>query len=54
VGVTLDTNIYVSALNFGGRAARLLSMAEAGVLQIDISNETEKELVRVLREDFSW
>lgn len=52
--VTLDTNVLVSALNFGGRAASLLGMAQAGQLQIDITDHIEKELVRVLREDFAW
>jgi hypothetical protein len=54
VSVTLDTNVYVSALNFGGRAARLLAMAENGAIIIDISDHIENELVRVLREDFKW
>src|SRR5579863_1821284 len=54
MSVTLDTNTYVSALNFGGREMRLLNMAEAGALVIDISNHIEKELLRVLREDFDW
>ena len=52
--VTLDTNVYISALNFGGRAARLLGMARAGMIQIDISGHIEGEIVRVLREDFGW
>ena len=38
MSVTLDTNIYVSALEFGGLGARILGMARAGVLQIDISD----------------
>lgn len=54
MSVTLDANVYVSALNFGGRALRLLAMAQAGALQIDISDQIEEELVRVLREDFGW
>jgi putative PIN family toxin of toxin-antitoxin system len=54
MSVTLDTNAYVSALNFGGREMRLLNMAEAGVLVIDISDHIESELKRVLREDFQW
>jgi putative PIN family toxin of toxin-antitoxin system len=54
VRVTLDTNVYVSALNFGGRAARLLGMAQAGMIRIDISDQIEAEVVRVLREDFDW
>jgi predicted nucleic acid-binding protein len=53
VSVTLDTNVYVSALNFGGRASRLLGLAEAGTLVIDISEPIEQELARVLREDTS-
>jgi putative PIN family toxin of toxin-antitoxin system len=52
--VTLDTNIYVSALNFGGRPAQLLGMAQAGSIRIDISDEIIDELIRVLREDFAW
>ena len=52
--VTLDTNIYVSALNFGGLASRVLGMAKAGTIRIDISDHIEAELVRVLREDFAW
>lgn len=54
MSVTLDTNVYVSALNFGGRAARLLAMAEKGAIVIDISDHIENELIRVLREDFQW
>ncbi len=54
MSVTLDTNVYVSALSFGGRPLRLLTMAQAGALQIDISDQIEEELVRVLREDFGW
>ena len=52
--VTLDTNIYVSALNFGGRPAQLLGMAQAGTIRIDISDAIMAELIRVLREDFAW
>ena len=55
MSITVDTNIYVSALNFGSRPAlRLLDMADARVLTIDISAHIEEELVRVLREDFAW
>jgi putative PIN family toxin of toxin-antitoxin system len=52
--VTLDTNIYVSALNFGGKPAQLLGMAQAGAIRIDISDAIMAELMRVLREDFAW
>src|SRR5260370_10281960 len=52
--VTLDTNVYVSALNFGGKAAEMLGMAQAGTMRIDISDAIMAELMRVLREDFAW
>ena len=52
--VTLDTNIYVSALEFGGVGARLLGMARAGTIRIDVSGPILDELVTVLRDDFEW
>ena len=54
VSVTLDTNIYVSALEFGGIGARFLGMARAGMIRIDVSNTILDELVTVLRDDFRW
>jgi len=54
LSVTLDTNVYVSALEFGGIGARLLGMARARVLQIDISDAILDELATVLRDDFHW
>lgn len=54
MSVTLDTNEYVSALQFAGRPSHLLGMAKAGTLTIDISDGIEQELLRVLREDFDW
>ena len=52
--LTLDANVNVSALNFGGKPAQLLGMAEAGTIRIDISDAILAELIRVLREDFAW
>jgi len=52
--VTLDTNIYVSALGFAGVGARLLGMARAGMIGIDVSDAILDELVTVLRDDFAW
>jgi putative PIN family toxin of toxin-antitoxin system len=54
LGVTLDTNIYVSALEFGGVGARLLGMARAGMFRIDVSDAILDELLTVLRDDFRW
>jgi predicted nucleic acid-binding protein len=52
LGVTLDTNIYVSALEFGGVGASLLGMARAGMFRIDVSDAILDELLTVLRDDF--
>ncbi|MGO9261901.1 MAG: putative toxin-antitoxin system toxin component, PIN family [Bryobacteraceae bacterium] len=53
-GVTLDSNIYVSALEFGGIGARLLGMGRAGNIRIDVSDAILDEVVTVLRDDFHW
>jgi predicted nucleic acid-binding protein len=37
VSVTADTNIYVSALNFGGGPDRVLDLARAGTIRLAIS-----------------
>ena len=54
LSATLDTNIYVSALEFGGVGARVLGMARAGVFRIDVSDVILAELVTVLRDGFRW
>jgi len=51
-GVTLDTNVYASALEFGGAGARLLGMARAGLIRIYVSDAVLDELVTMLRDDF--
>lgn len=53
-GVTLDTNIYVSALEFGGIGGRILGMARARDFRLDVSEAILDELMTVLREDFKW
>jgi len=53
--VTADTNIYVSALHFGGKPERLLRLAEAGKIQLVISDHILMELEKTLRgEKFAW
>ena len=54
LGITLDTNVYVSALEFGGIGSRLLAMARAGEFRLDVSRAILDELVTVLRDDFRW
>jgi hypothetical protein len=38
LSVTVDTNIYVSALNFGGNPLRLLNLAEAGGIRLNVAD----------------
>lgn len=54
IAVTLDSNIYISALQFGGIGLRLVEMARAGHLQVDISEAIIKETTGVLRDKFQW
>ena len=54
VGVTADSNIYVSALNFGGPPDKLLDMARAGDIELHISDDILGEVLRVLRDKFRW
>jgi hypothetical protein len=39
VSVTLDTNIYVSALEFGGIGAQFLGMARAGMIRRRVEHD---------------
>lgn len=52
--VTADTNIYVSALNFGGVPDRVLDLARAGAIRLAISDAIWEELAGVLRTKFGW
>src|SRR5207247_1934364 len=52
--VTLDSNIYVSALEFGGKPMALLESALDGEVDVAISQPILDETLRVLRDKFSW
>ena len=49
-----DTNIYLSALLFGGPCEAILGLARVGLLDLYDSPAIERELRRVLREKFCW
>ena len=51
---TLDTNIYISALVYGGIPLRLLHLAIDGDLDVAISRPILDETLRILREKFGW
>jgi putative PIN family toxin of toxin-antitoxin system len=55
LGVTADTNIYVSALNFGGAPARFIDLAQRGLFRLSVSDPIIREVQKVLRrEKFGW
>lgn len=54
LSVTADTNIYVSAYQFGGLPRRFTDLAAAGEFRLDISEEIVSETVAVLRDKFRW
>ena len=54
IKVTADTNIYVSALNFGGKPLQLLELARAGTIELATSNAIITEMSRILYNKFSW
>jgi putative PIN family toxin of toxin-antitoxin system len=54
IRITLDTNEYVSAFNFRGKALELIHQAISGKIEIAISQPIMDETLRVLREKFEW
>lgn len=52
--VTADSNIYISALQFGGVPLQFLERARAGDFQLAISPAILMEVRRVLQEKFAW
>ena len=52
--VTLDSNVYISALNFGGRPLQVLELARAGQIENAISNAIITETSRILYMKLYW
>jgi len=52
--VVLDTNVYISALRYGGKPKQVLDYALDGLLQLLISTPLMLELERILRDKFSY
>ena len=50
--ITADSNVLVSALQYGGKPLTLLDMAQDGRIELAISNEILRETLRVLRDKF--
>jgi putative PIN family toxin of toxin-antitoxin system len=52
--ITLDSNIYVSALKFGGKPMTLLEKGISGEVDIAVSEEIIEETLGVMRDKFGW
>jgi len=52
--VTLDSNIYLSALVFGGKPKRILEMAIEGEIEVAVSDPIIEEVQRHLLGKFGW
>ena len=52
--VTLDTSVYVGALNSRGFSAQIFLLVARGALRIDISDAIIHETIGVLRDKFEW
>jgi putative PIN family toxin of toxin-antitoxin system len=52
--VVFDTNIYLSALTFGGKPEVVFEMARAGKIQLVVSPSILAELASILRGKFAW
>jgi putative PIN family toxin of toxin-antitoxin system len=54
IRIVVDTNVYISALVFGGKPAFALQEVEALGIQLVASRELESELVETLTDKFGW
>ena len=52
--VVLDTNIYISAILFGGNPERIRKLSKEKKLEILISEAIIAEVAEVLRKKFNW
>ncbi len=54
IRIVADTNVYVSAIVFGGTCEEIFTLARSGIVEINISPAIQRELRRVLRIGFQW
>jgi putative PIN family toxin of toxin-antitoxin system len=54
IRAVVDTNVYVSALVFGGTPAVLLQLAQSGAFRLVASPEIREELAGTLTQKFGW
>lgn len=54
VKALLDTNIYISAILFGGKPEKIRKLSKEGKIEILISEAIIAEIAEVLRKTFNW
>jgi putative PIN family toxin of toxin-antitoxin system len=54
IRIVADTNVYVSAVVFGGTCEQILALARSGLITLYISPALNAELERVLLKGFEW
>jgi putative PIN family toxin of toxin-antitoxin system len=54
VSVTADSNIWVSASTSREKPRRLIEMADAGEIDLAVSEAIITEVLHVLRDNFQW
>jgi len=54
IRVVADTNVYVSAIVFGGTCEAILALARAGVVELFFSPAIRREVKTVLAHTFGW
>lgn len=52
--VVFDTNIYISAIIFGGNPRQCLELARGGEIKLIVSKAILLELAEKLRDKFNW
>lgn len=54
VRVTADSNIFISAFNWGGNPERLIDMARHGQIELAVSEPVVDEIARILADKLHW
>ena len=52
--VVIDTNIYISAIFWGGKPRKIIDLARDGVIQIFISKEIVDEIEKILKKNLNF
>lgn len=54
IKVVLDSNVYISAILFGGKAEKIRNLTKEGALEVFVSEAILVEIGDVLKKKFRW